>query len=464
MTHADSMDITATETPHPGEAPYSAAPKLKIHTFPDIAQIPQLAALEPQMLRDLQIVARVLPFRVNDYVVEQLIDWSAVPRDPVFRLVFPDKGMLDESSFDQMARCVDSGGSVQEQRRIASAIRARLNPHPADQLSLNRPIFQERQIPGLQHKYPETALFFPSDGQTCHSYCTFCFRWPQFVSDKDLRIAMNDRDLLAAYLAEHREVSDVLITGGDAFTVKARRLRYFLEPLIRPELRHVTTVRFGTKALSFWPHRLVTDPDADELLDVIVWLRRHGKHVAVMAHFNHWRELTTAVAEEAIARLQAAGATIRTQGPLLRGINDDPEVWSTLWRRQVELGMIPYYMFVARDTGPRDYFGVPLARAWSIYAEASRQLSGLGRTARGPSMSASPGKIEVTGVAEVAGERVFVLRFLQARNPAWSHRPFFAKYDPAATWIDELKPAFGDREFFFEAEYRAMTETGAPRH
>jgi len=434
---------------------------LKIYTAREIPCIPQLARLGPARVRDMQIVASVLPFRVNNYIIEQLIDWSAAPDDPIFRLVFPSREMLDEASFARMAYLHD--GAVGDAQQAAAAIRARLNPHPADQLSMNRPFFAGERVTGLQHKYPQTVLFFPSEGQTCHSYCTFCFRWPQFVRDRDLRIAMSDRDVLMGYLRSHPEVSDLLITGGDAFTMKARRLRLFLEPLIEPGLRHVTTIRFGTKALSFWPYRFVTDPDVNELMEVLEWLVRHGKHVAVMAHYNHWRELSTDIAQAAIYRLQQTGAEIRSQGPLLRGINDDPLVWSTLWQRQVQLGIVPYYMFVPRDTGPKYYFDVPLARAWSIYADAARRVSGLGRTVRGPSMSAGPGKIEITGIATINGSRVFVLRFLQSRDPDWSFRPFFAEYDDAGTWLDDLKPAFGEPAFFFASQYHAMLDAEQDR-
>ena len=77
-------------------------------------------------------------------------------------------------------------------------------------------------------------------------------------------------------------------------------------------------------------------------------------------------------------------------------------------------------------------------------------MSGLARTVRGPSMSALPGKVQILGVNEIKGEKVFVLQFLQGRNPDWVMRPFFAKYGEKAIWLDELKPAFGDNKFFFE--------------
>ena len=117
-------------------------------------------------------------------------------------------------------------------------------------------------------------------------------------------------------------------------------------------------------------------------------------------------------------------------------------MWSRMWNDQVSLGIVPYYMFVERDTGAKRYFEVPLAKAHQIYRNAQEQTTGLGRTARGPSMSAAPGKVEVQGDAYINGEHVFVLRFLQARDPSWVNRPFFAKYDENATWLNELKRVF----------------------
>ena len=86
----------------------------------------------------------------------------------------------------------------------------------------------------------------------------------------------------------------------------------------------------------------------------------------------------------------------------------------------------------------------------------TKKLPGLARTARGPSMSASPGKVEIQGVTDFHGERVFVLRFIQARNPEWVQRPFFAAYDPDATWLDDLLPAGGAERFPYEEEYEAL--------
>ncbi len=155
---------------------------------------------------------------------------------------------------------------------------------------------------------------------------------------------------------------------------------------------------------------------------------------------------------------------IRAQAPLLRHVNDSADTWATLWRSEVRLGIVPYYMFVERDTGAKAYFEVPLARALEIHRAATAKVSGLARTARGPSMSAGPGKIEVLGTPEIGGEKVFALRFLQARDPAWVNRPFFARFDENATWLDHLRPAFGEREFFFEPGYRNLRESAEAAH
>ena len=106
----------------------------------------------------------------------------------------------------------------------------------------------------------------------------------------------------------------------------------------------------------------------------------------------------------------------------------------------------------------------PTAEAHRIYSSALRKVSGLARTARGPSMSAGPGKVEVVGVSEVAGEKVFVLRFIQARDPSWVQRPFFARYDERATWLDQLRPALGEEEFFFEPGYAEICRRHEAAH
>jgi L-lysine 2,3-aminomutase len=208
-------------------------------------------------------------------------------------------------------------------------------------------------------------------------------------------------------------------------------------------IRTVRSIRIGTKALSYWPYRFLTEPDAEDLLQLFREVKAAGKHLGLMAHFSHPQELKPPAVLAAVERIWDTGALIRCQSPVIRGVNDDAGTWAVLWRDLVAGGMVPYYMFVERDTGAQQHFGIPLVRAYEIFREAHSQVSGLARTVRGPVMSAAPGKVCVDGIAEIAGESVFVLRYLQARDPALVDRPFFAHFDPGAIWLTDLKPAFG---------------------
>jgi L-lysine 2,3-aminomutase len=275
----------------------------------------------------------------------------------------------------------------------------------------------------------------------------------------ELKFAMKEADLLFKYLKIHKEVTDVLFTGGDPMVMSASMLETYITPLLEPGFEHIRSIRIGTKSLAYWPYRYLTDSDSDDIIRLFEKIILSGKSLSIQAHFNHPRELSTDAVQQAISRIRSVGAQIRTQSPLLRHINDKPELWSAMWRKQVDLGCIPYYMFIARDTGAKHYFELPLEKCWQIFRRAYRQVSGLCRTVRGPSMSDHAGKIQILGVQEVKGEKIFVLRFLQGRNPNWVDIPFFAEYDPKATWFNQLKPAFGEEKFFFEERRNKLSAT-----
>lgn len=421
----------------------------RAYTERDLEQIPRFAELPEDVIFDVRVASQVFPFRVNGYIVD-LIDWDRAPDDPIYRIFFPQREMLSETDFRRVADLLLRDAPKAELRAAVSEIRARLNPHPSGQREQNVPEFDGSPLAGVQHKYDETVLVFPPAGQVCHAYCTFCFRWAQFVGDRELKFSCDDPARVQAYLREQTGVTDVLVTGGDPMVMKAGKLRAFLEPLLTREFKHIRNIRIGTKSLANWPQRYTSDHDADDMLSLFAEIRRAGKQLAFMAHYDHWRELDMPIAKAAIERIQDSGAIIRTQGPLLANVNDDARVWSKMWTKQVNLGLVPYYMFVERDTGPNAYFEVSLERAWNIYRDAISGVSGLARTVRGPSMSATPGKVEIQGITEINGEKTFAMRFIQARNPNWVQRPFFARFDPAATWIDQLSPAFDEPKFFFE--------------
>lgn len=440
--------MNATQTARP----------FRVYTQIDIGQMPQLAQIDSDLLLGMKAVSSVLPFRVNNYVVEDLIDWGNIPNDPIFQLTFPQPGMLAADDLERMRTLIAANAPRDNITQAAREIQLSLNPHPAGQKQLNVPTLDGQPVPGMQHKYRETVLFFPQAGQTCHAYCTYCFRWAQFVGMADMKFACGSPEVLVNYVKRHPEVTSVLFTGGDPLVMSTKVLRQYVEPLIA--LPHLLSIRIGTKAPAYWPYRFTTDPDADDLMRLFEQVDKSGKNMAIMAHFSHPRELQTEPARQALARLSSANATVRCQAPLIKHVNDDPALWATMWREQIRHNAIPYYMFVERDTGPKEYFKVPLARGYEIFQQAYAKVSGLGRTVRGPSMSCTPGKVVVDGVTTLHGEKVFVLKFLQGRNPDWSGRIFFARYDEQASWLDELKPAFGEERFFFEPELDEMARNG----
>lgn len=414
--------------------------------------IPQLKFVSPEIIEAIEVVGSVLPFKTNNYVVDNLINWNNIPDDPMFKLTFPQKDMLVPDDYNKIKALISDNADKLKIKEAANEIRLRLNPHPAGQVEHNVPDVAGEKFYGMQHKYRETVLFFPSQGQTCHAYCTFCFRWPQFVGMEDLKFASKEAELLVKYVRDNPEVTDVLFTGGDPLIMKTKHLETYIKPLLDADLPNLKHIRIGSKALAYWPYRFITDDDAEDLLSLFEDVKRAGKHLAYMAHFNHPAELEGDAVAEAIKRILKTGVVIRTQSPILKHINDSADIWADMLKKQVSLGCIPYYMFIARNTGAQHYFSIPLIEAWRIFRETYQQVSGICRTVRGPSMSCLPGKVQILGVAEVKDEKVMTFRMIQGRDPDWAARPFFAKLDETAIWYTDLKPAFGEEKFFFTDE------------
>lgn len=423
--------------------------KYKAYTLKNFRTIPQLEKLSETEKVNIEVVGHVLPFKVNNYVIDELIDWDNFQNDPFFLLSFPQKDMLKPKHFNTIKKLIDTGADKERLASEINQIRLTLNPNPAGQ-EHNIPELQGERLRGIQHKYNETMLFFPSQGQTCHNYCTFCFRWSQFGM-KDHKFAMKEASKMVEYLRENPQITDVLFTGGDPAIMKTKIFENYFNALLDAELPNLQTIRIGTKSLTYWPYRFTTDEDAEELLQLFEKTINRGVNISIMAHFNHYKALETEAVKDAIKRIRSTGAQIRTQSPVMNRINADPEIWAKMWSKQVNMGLIPYYMFVARDTGAQDYFAISLEKAIDIYNKAYSQVSGLSRTVRGPSMSSDPGKVHLLGITEINNEKVFAMRLIQARNPEWINRMFFAKYNPNAQWLTDLEPAFGEKKFFFQS-------------
>ena len=436
-------DQSQIDVPLDPEVP-SETDRYRPITILNIAEVAEKHHRLAPCLDDIRLSSLVFPFKASPYVVEELIDWEregSITDDPFYRLIFPTMAML---SSEHQARLREVQEEALELKAVVAQIRRELNPHPAGQKELNAP--KEDGLTGIQHKYDSTVLFFQQlhklampiahTASAGHNLLGF---GPEVCTERCWRSFL----LFEKAFGSHWRS---LFTGGDPMIMKTRFLRKYLEPFKNPKfLPQVKNLRIGTRSLSFWPQRFLSDDDADEVISLLSEIRQvGGRHIAIMAHLGHWRELQTAKVQRAIKRLQSeAGVIIRSQAPLMRGINDDAEVWAEKWRSEVNLGIVPYYMFLARDTGAQSFFSVPLDEAHTIFSHALRSTSGLCRTVRGPVMSATPGKVEVTGVEEIMGQAAIVLRFVQCRHESWIGRVFFAKYKPNAIWFDDLEPLDG---------------------
>lgn len=407
-------------------------------------KIEYIKHLDPRVVEETEIVARVLPFKTNNYIVDYLIDWKNYETDPVYILTFPKKEMLRPDRFEKVRNAVRKQVPQEELTRIINGIRLELNPHPADQAS-NVPRLDGEPLAGSQHKYRDIILFFPSEGQSCHAHCTFCFRWPQFVKDLDLQFSMREIDLLIGYIQKNEHIHEVLFTGGDPLIMSPGTISRYIDKILQARIPHLKTIRFGSKSLTFWPFTFLPDfnDEAGEMLGMFRKIVDQGYHLAFMAHFNHPNEMDNGVVQEAIRNIQSTGAIIRTQAPLLRTINDSAGIWSSMWKKQVGLGMIPYYMFVERQTGPYDYYSLPLSKVYSIYQKAVRTSASFAKTVTAPVMSARMGKVQILGTMEnpMDGEKYFILQYVRHRDYQKTFIPFLMRYDSTSTWVDQLEPA-----------------------
>jgi len=349
-----------------------------------VAQIPHLDAAEAARL---DAVADTYAFRANDYYLG-LIDWED-PGDPIRRLVVPDAAELTR------------WGRLDASNEAANTV-----------------------APGLQHKYRDTALLLAAP--TCAAYCRYCFRKRLFMADNDE--AELDTGPAFAYIGRHREIRDVLLTGGDPLVLGTDRLLHLVEAAAAVD--HVRVVRIGSKTPAFNPFRILED---QALLDGLAQVVRRGTAVYVMAHFDHPRELT-APARAAVKALQEAGCCVVNQCPLVRGVNDDPGVLTELFTTLTVLGAPQYYLFQGRPTAGNRIYAVPIVEGFRIFDAARRRCSGLVRRVRF-CMSHASGKIEIVGV----DRHHITCRWHRARDPEFESRIVVCRRDEGAFWFDDLE-------------------------
>lgn len=350
-----------------------------------ITSIKRLPELTPEEREALGPVGERFVFRSNTYY-QSLIDWDD-PDDPIRRIVVPVSGELEE------------WGRLDASDEGAYTV-----------------------VPGLEHKYSDTALLLVND--VCGAYCRFCFRKRLFMDDNDEVV----RDISGGldYIREHTEISNVLLTGGDPLILSTERLESIVARLW--EIEHVRIIRIGTKMPAFNPARILRD---SKLPGMFEKFRDPARRIYVMAHFNHPRELT-ALAAEGLSLLLRAGATVVNQTPILAGVNDSAETLAALFERLSHMGVPPYYVFQCRPTLGNKPYSVPVERAFEIFTQAQARCSGLAKSARFV-MSHSSGKIEVVGKAD----GLVYMKCHRSPDPSAAGRFFAFKSNPDAHWFDD---------------------------
>lgn len=358
----------------------------KVRYIKNLADVPQLS---PQEVSQLSRVTRKFPFGANSYYLG-LINW-ADENDPIKRMVIPTLEELGDEGW----------GAVDPSREAADTV-----------------------APGLQHKYPDTALFLLSD--LCGGRCRYCFRKRLFMTHREHEILKDYRPAVA-YIKAHPEVNNVLLTGGDPLRLATAGLREIISAL--REIDHVQIIRIGTKMPVFNPFRVIDDP---ALAEMIKEFSTPEKRLYFMLHFCHPNEIT----REAIAAVDiliTSGAILCNQNPLLHGVNDSPEVLAELYKKLSFIGVSPYYTFQTRPTIGNKPYAVPLVRAYQVFQEAKKNLSGTAKRATFV-MSHALGKIEVVGLDHFH----IYMRYHRAADPADTGEFIVARRNDGGYWLDDF--------------------------
>src|SRR5438477_1964502 len=216
-------------------------------------------------------------------------------------------------------------------------------------------------VPNITHRYPDRALFLVSP--VCATYCRFCTRRRK-VSDPE-KIPLNQYDSAFAYLAEHAEVRDVILSGGDPMMLSDRRLEYIFQRL--RAIPHIEIIRIGSRITSHLPERIT--PEFCEMV-------RKYHPVYMNTHFNHPSELTPdSVA--ALARLADAGIPLGCQTVLLKGVNDDPQIMKDLMQKLLKARVRPFYIYMADQVAGCEHFRTTVEKGLEIIKALRGWTSGL---------------------------------------------------------------------------------------
>ncbi len=432
-----------------------------LNGFREIVEILQKNGIEIGYLEERELFIKVYRFLATKHVLNS-INWQDFNNDSIFQLVFPQPGMIKH----EVVKTYSNAKDEDERKKVVEDYIKETNPHDGKQ-KLNRPCFENQGgvvevVEGGQHKYPQCHLIFDKTTQNCFAFCTYCFRHAQVRGDEDMFL-QKDANQVHEYLKIHKEITDVLITGGDAGYMPYERLKQYVLPIIDdPELSHIKTLRLGSRALTFHPELILTT-EYTKILGLFKKMIDNGIQVAWMTHFSTPREVLNISTIAAIRRLRKRGIVVKSQSPVMNHIsiftNPDGTIdvdksaqnWIDLGNIFAMLTIGFHSMYCARPTGEHHYFTVPLADMNKVFSKVYRSLPSISRPSRYITMTSSAGKTSLLGVTEVNGKKAFALKFNESRNMEWMDKVYLAIYDEKENTIERLKP-FDSEKYFYEEE------------
>jgi len=349
-----------------------------------VEQLEKFVSLSKKKKYEIEKIIKCQPMLINQYYLE-LIDWEN-KTDPIYKMVVPSTQETDSEGF------FDTSGE-----------------------------FDNTKIQGLQHKYSQTALILTTN--RCTTYCRHCFR--KRLAGIVTHEIVNDWNLVIEYIKNHKEITNILLSGGDPLTLSMDYLKIILDKL--STIKHLRFVRIGT-------HIPVVDPDRitknDELLRIFGSFK-NKKQIYIVTQFNHPIEITPKTIKMA-KTLKKLGIIINNQTVLLKGVNDNHKTMAQLQSKLTKIGIIPYYIFQCRPVKKvKNIFQVPLAKAVEIISQTKSSLDGLSKRFRFV-MSHETGKIEILGKKE----NEFYFKYHQVKDKNLSEKIFSKKLSKKDCWLD----------------------------
>lgn len=433
----------------------------ELQGFREVVAILAKNGINLDRIPERELFVEVYRFKATKHILNT-INWNDYEHDPMFQLVFPQPTMMRK----KVCEAYIAAKTDTERKRVIDEYMDETNPHDGHQL-LNKPWIEDENggielVEGSQHKYPQTQLVFDQSSQSCFAFCTYCFRHAQVRGDHDMFI-QEDIAQIHEYLREHKEVTDLLLTGGDAAYIPYERLEQYIVPILEdPRLLHIRTIRIASRALTYQPDLLLTKK-YERFLKLFERVHESGVQLSWVAHISTPREILNPATLAAIRRLQKYGVVIRSQSPIMNHVSlytdksgkvdvqRSAQNWIDLAHILAALNVRFHSMYCARNTGEYHYFTAPLADIEKVANLIYRSLSSFHRPSRYITMTTSAGKCSILGTTEVNGQKAFALKFNESRNMEWMDKVFLAKFDPTETRVDKLVP-LDTKEFFFEGE------------